>query len=61
MFGKIASFMELGFTYQEVMNMPLRNLAMCQSDKVRVAYGKVMREMSAEEEEAFINGKLAGR
>jgi len=53
--------MELGFTHQEVMNMPLRNLAMYQSDKVRVAYGKVMREMSAEEEETFINGKLAGR
>ncbi len=61
MFGKIASFMELGFTYNEVLDMPLRNLVMLQSDKVRVAFGKVVREMSTEEEEAFISKKLAGQ
>lgn len=61
MFGKIASFMELGFSYNEVLDMPLRNLVMLQSDKVRVAFGKVVREMSTEEEEAFISKKLAGQ
>lgn len=61
MFGKIASFMELGFTYNEVLDMPLRNLVMLQSDKVRVAFGKVVREMTTEEEEAFISKKLAGQ
>lgn len=61
MFGKIASFMELGFSYNEVLDMPLRNLVMLQSDKVRVALGKVVREMSTEEEEAFISKKLAGQ
>lgn len=59
-FGRISSFMELGFTYREVMNMPLRNLIMFQRDKVRTAYGKVVREMTEEEEEAFIGKKLAG-
>ena len=53
--------MELGFTYNEVLDMPLRNLVMLQSDKVRVAFGKVVREMSTEEEEAFISKKLAGQ
>lgn len=61
MFGKIASFMELGFSYNEVLDMPLRNLVMLQSDKARVAFGKVVREMTAEEEEAFISKKLAGQ
>lgn len=59
MFGKIASFMELGFTYQEVMNLPIRNLVMFQRDKVRVAYGKVVREMTEDEEEAYFNLKNA--
>lgn len=53
--------MELGFTYNEVLDMPLRNLVMLQSDKVRVAFGKVVREMTTEEEEAFISKKLAGQ
>lgn len=61
MFGKIASFMELGFTYNEVLDMPLRNLVMLQSDKIRVAYGKVVRELSEEEERAFVAKKLAGQ
>ena len=60
-FGKIASFMELGFSYQEVLDMPLRVLVMLQSDKVRVAYGKVVREMTEEEERDFIEKKLAGQ
>lgn len=34
---------------------------MMQSDKVRVAYGKVVREMSREEEEAYISKKLSGQ
>ena len=61
MFGKIASFMEMGFSYEEVLELPLRNLVMMQSDKVRVAYGKVVREMSSEEEEAYISKKLSGQ
>lgn len=61
MFGKIASFMEMGFSYEEVLELPLRNLVMMQSDKVRVAYGKVVREMSREEEEAYISKKLSGQ
>ena len=58
-FGKITSFMEMGFSYDEVLDLPLRNLIMFQRDKVRVAYGDVVREMTAEEEEAFIAKKLA--
>ena len=61
MFGKIASFMEMGFTYNEVLDMPLRNLVMLQSDKIRVAYGKVVRELSEEEEKSFVERKLAGQ
>lgn len=60
-FGKVASFMELGFTYEQVLNLPLRNLTMCQSDKVRIAYGRVVREMTEDEETAFINKKLTGQ
>lgn len=59
-FGKITSFMELGFTYQEVLKMPLRNLAMHQSDKIRIAYGEVKREMTEDEEKAFIAKKMKG-
>lgn len=60
MFGKISSFMDLGFTYREVMAMPLRNLVMFQRDKVRVAYGKVVREMTDDEERAFFSAKMTG-
>lgn len=49
----------MGFSYDEVLDLPLRNLIMFQRDKVRVAYGDVVREMTAEEEEAFIAKKLA--
>lgn len=52
--------MELGFTYQEVLSMPLRNLVMHQSDKVRIAYGEVKREMTEDEEAAFIAKKMKG-
>lgn len=58
MFGKVASFMELGLSFSEVMDMPLRNILMMQKDKVRVAYGDVKREMTAEEEEAFFKKKI---
>lgn len=51
--------MDMGFTYQEVLTMPLRNLVMFQRDKVRVAYGKVVREMTEDEERAFLNQKMA--
>lgn len=57
MFGKIASFMELGLSYTEVMTMPLRNILMMQKDKVRASFGKVKREMTTEEEEAFFASK----
>ena len=57
MFGKIASFMELGLSYTEVMTMPLRNILMMQKDKVRASFGKAKREMTAEEEEAFFASK----
>lgn len=59
-FGKITSFMELGFTYQEVLKMPLRNLAMHQSDEIRIAHGEVKREMTEDEEKAFIAKKMKG-
>ena len=58
MFGKVASFMELGLSLSEVMDMPLRNILMMQKDKVRVADGEVKREMTAEEEEAFFKKKI---
>ena len=58
MFGKVASFMELGLSLSEVMDMPLRNIIMMQKDKVRVADGEVKREMTAEEEEAFFKKKI---
>ena len=57
MFGKIASFMELGLSYTEVTTMPLRNILMMQKDKVRASFGKVKREMTTEEEEAFFASK----
>ena len=59
-FGKITSFMKLGFTYQEVLKMPLRNLAMHQADEIRIAHGEVKREMTEDEEKAFIAKKMKG-
>lgn len=49
--------MELGLSYTEVMTMPLRNILMMQKDKVRASFGKVKREMTTEEEEAFFASK----
>jgi len=55
--GQIASFMEnLHMTYKEVVeDIPYRNLVIMQKDKLRVASGDVMREVSDEE---FFNGKI---
>lgn len=55
--GQIASFMEtLHLTYREaVEEIPYRNLVIMQKDKLRVAYGDVMHEVSDEE---FFGSKL---
>ena len=60
MLGQIATFMDsLHLTYEEVVNkIPYRNLLIMSRDKLRVAYGDVMREMTADEERAFIASKL---
>lgn len=43
-------------TYKEVVeDIPYRNLVIMQKDKLRVASGDVMREVSDEE---FFNGKI---
>lgn len=49
--GQIATFIEnLHLTYDEVVNqIPYRNLVIMQKDKLHVAYGKVMEEVSEEE------------
>ena len=49
--GQIASFMEnLHLTYREVLEeIPYRNLVIMQKDKLRVAYGDVMQEVTDEE------------
>ena len=52
--------MKLGFTYQEVLKMPLRNLTMHQSDEIKIASGEVKREMTEEEEAAFFAKKMKG-
>ena len=58
-FGMIATYMDgLHLSYQEVLNMPLRNLLMMQRDKCRLATGKVLREATEEEEMAFIARKM---
>ena len=47
-------------TYDEVVNkIPYRNLLIMSRDKMRVATGKVYREMTEAEERAFIRGKLS--
>lgn len=46
----------LHLTYKEVVeDIPYRNLVIMQKDKLRVASGDVMREVSDEE---FFNGKI---
>ena len=55
--GQIASFMEnLHLTYTEVTEViPYRNLVIMQKDKLHVAYGDVMREVSDTE---YFNGNI---
>ena len=59
MLGQIATFMDsLHLTYDEVLNkIPYRNLLIMSRDKMRVAYGDVYREMTADEERAYIAKK----
>lgn len=51
MLGQIASFMEnLHLSYDEVVNkIPYRNLVIMQKDKLHVACGEVLREVSDED------------
>lgn len=60
MLGQIATFMEaLHLTYDEVLDkIPYRNLLIMSRDKLRAAYGEVYREMTEEEERAFIQSKM---
>ena len=62
MLGQIATFMEsLHLTYHEVLDeIPYRNLLLMAKDKMHVAYGEVYREMTADEERAFIAKKISG-
>lgn len=58
MLGQIASFMDnLHLTYTEVVEViPYRNLVIMQKDKMRVAYGDVMQEVT--DAEFFKNRKF---
>ena len=58
MLGQIASFMgNLHLTYIEVVEViPYRNLIIMQKDKIRVAYGDVMQEVT--DAEFFKNRKF---
>lgn len=60
MLGQIATFMEsLHLTYREVLDgIPYRTLLIMSRDKLRIATGEVMQEMTAEEERAFIARKM---
>lgn len=60
-FGQIATFMDsLHLTYDEVFDrIPYRNLLLMSKDKLRLASGDVYREMTEEEERAFIAQKKA--
>ena len=60
MLGQIATFMEsLHLTYDEVLNkIPYRTMLIMSRDKMRVATGDVYREMTQDEEKAFIQAKL---
>ena len=63
MIGQIATFMEsLHLTYNEVLDgIPYRTLLIMSRDKMRIATGEVMHEMTAEEERAFIAEKMRNR
>jgi len=56
--GQVASFMDtLHLDYERVLDgIPYRNLVIMQKDKLRVAYGDVMREVT--DEELFRNRKF---
>ena len=57
--GQIATFMEtLHLTYSQVLDeIPYRNLIIMSRDKLHVTSGEVWREMTEEEERAFISKK----
>ena len=59
--GQIATFIDsLHLTYEEVVNkIPYRTLLIMSRDKMRIATGKVYREMTEAEERAFIKSKTA--
>ena len=59
MLGQIATFMDsLHLTYEEVLDkIPYRTLLIMSKDKLRVTYGDVYREMTEDEERAFIASK----
>lgn len=61
MLGQIATFMDtLHLTYHEVLDeIPYRNLLIMSKDKLHVAHGEVLREMTEDEERAFIASKMA--
>lgn len=49
----------LHLSYQEVLDgIPYRNLLIMSRDKLRIASGKVFREMTDEEEAEFIKKKM---
>lgn len=57
--GQIATFMEtLHLTYSQVLDeIPYRNLIIMSRDKLHVTSGEVWREMTEDEERAFISKK----
>lgn len=60
MLGQVATLMEsLHLSYQEVLDgIPYRNLLIMSRDKLRIATGKVYREMTENEEIEFIKEKM---
>lgn len=60
MLGQVATFMEsLHLSYREVLDgIPYRNLLIMSRDKLRIATGKVYREMTENEEIEFIKEKM---
>lgn len=63
MLGQIATFMDsLHLTYNQVLDeIPYRNLLIMSKDKLHVCYGDVYREMTEDEEMAFIAAKKAAQ
>lgn len=57
--GQVATFMEtLHLTYSQVLDeIPYRNLIIMSRDKLHVTSGEVWREMTEDEERAFISKK----